>query len=129
VAFLHPSAIPSIDIHEADRRLRDAATAPGPLPLVVDVRNPDEFAGVRLPDAVLMPLPAFGVRYRELPADRPLLVLCRTGSRSLTATAHLLRNGFRDVVNVSGGIDAWERAGLPVRRGPVEPGEGELHPR
>ena len=39
-------------------------------------------------------------------------------------TGFLARNGRTDVVNVAGGMDAWERAGLPVRKGPVDPGEG-----
>ena len=57
------------------------------------------------------------LRYRELPQDRPLLMICRTGARSGQATAFLLANGWTDVVNVAGGTLAWERAGLPVRRG------------
>jgi rhodanese-related sulfurtransferase len=68
----------------------------------------------------------FAARFGELPKDRPLLVMCAAGSRSAAATAHLLRNGYTDVVNVAGGITDWERAGLPVRRGPVSPGEGDL---
>ena len=39
---------------------------------------------------------------------------------------YLIRAGRTDVVNVAGGMDAWERAGLPVRRGPFAPGEGDL---
>jgi hydroxyacylglutathione hydrolase len=55
-----------------------------------------------------------------------LLVICHTGSRSAAVAGFLARGGRTDVVNVAGGMDAWERAGLPVRRGPVEPGEGGL---
>jgi rhodanese-related sulfurtransferase len=40
-------------------------------------------------------------------------------------TAFLLRNGWTDVCNVAGGMEAWERAGLEVRRGPLDPGEGD----
>lgn len=115
--------IPTVDVHEADRRRRDAATRP----LVVDVREANEFATVRLEDgAALVPLSTFAERFAELPRDRPLLVMCAAGSRSAAATAHLLRNGYMEVVNVAGGITEWERAGLPVRRGPVQPGEGDL---
>ncbi len=122
----HPGGIPSIDVQEADHRLREgSAAAP---PLIVDVREPDEFSAVRLDGAALVPLSTFATRHVELPKDRPLLVICHAGSRSLAAAAHLLRNGWTDVVNVAGGIAAWERAGLPVRTGPVEPGEGELGP-
>jgi rhodanese-related sulfurtransferase len=116
------AAIPTIDVTEADRRHREAS----PQPLIVDVREPNEFAAVRLDEVVLLPMSSFAERFGELPKDRPLLVMCAAGSRSAAATAHLIRNGDADVVNVAGGITEWQRAGLPVRKGPVEPGEGEL---
>jgi rhodanese-related sulfurtransferase len=95
--------------------------------LVVDVREPAEFADVRLESGVvLLPLSTFATRFVELPHDRPLLMLCASGNRSAAATAHLLRNGYADVANIAGGIKEWERVGLPVRRGSVGPGEGEL---
>ena len=62
----------------------------------------------------------------DLPTDRPLLVICHVGGRSAAVTSFLTRAGRTDVVNVAGGMDAWARAGLPVRTGPLEPGEGEL---
>ena len=65
-------------------------------------------------------------RVAELPADRPLLVVCHLGGRSGAVAGYLIRAGRTDVVNVAGGMDAWESAGLPVRRGPLEPGEGDL---
>ena len=116
------AAIPTIDVAEADRRRHDASAAP----LTVDVREPNEFAAVRLDDVVLLPMSSFAERFGELPKDRQLLVMCASGSRSAAATAHLLRNGYTDVVNVAGGITEWQRAGLPVRKGAVEQGEGEL---
>jgi rhodanese-related sulfurtransferase len=45
------------------------------------------------------------------------MIMCATGVRSTAVTAYLLRNGWNDVVNVDGGITAWQRAGLPVERG------------
>jgi rhodanese-related sulfurtransferase len=120
---MQPGApIPTIDVAEADRRRREAS----PAPLIVDVREPSEFAAVRLDEVVLLPMSSFADRFGELPKDRPLLLMCASGSRSAAATAHLLRNGYSDVSNVAGGITDWQRAGLPVRKGPVEPGEGEL---
>jgi rhodanese-related sulfurtransferase len=121
---MHPASIPTIDVREAERRRRDGA----PRPLVVDVREVHEFAAVRLDDVALLPMSTFAARFVELPRDRPLLVMCAAGSRSAAATAHLLRNGYTDVVNVAGGITEWQRVGLPVRHGPLEPGEGELPP-
>lgn len=116
--------IPSVEVAEAERLRREAS----PGALVVDVREPNEFGAVRIEGSVLLPLSTFGLRYVELPKDRPLLMLCKSGSRSILATAHLIRNGWTDVSNVAGGIDAWQRAGLPVRHGPVGDGEGVLRP-
>jgi rhodanese-related sulfurtransferase len=128
--------IPTIDVLEAERRRGAPAEAAeagsgaidgdGPTPLLVDVREPNEFAEVRAEGAVLLPLSTFMLRYRELPKDRPLLMICKVGGRSGQATAFLLANGWTDVVNVAGGTDAWDRAGLPVRRGAPAPGEGDL---
>lgn len=114
--------IPTIDVLEADRRLRED---PG-RPLLVDVREPGEFAAVRAPGAVLLPSSSFTARIAELPTDRPLLVVCHLGGRSAAVAGYLLRAGFADVVNVAGGMDAWQAAGLPVRHGPPGPGEGSL---
>ena len=86
-------------------------------PLLVDVREADEFDAVRAPGAVLVPTSAFAARAGELPADRPLMVVCHVGGRSAAVAGFLVRSGRTDVVNVAGGMDAWERAGLPVRRG------------
>jgi rhodanese-related sulfurtransferase len=115
-----PGGIPSIDVVGARDRVEDAAA------IIVDVREPNEFAAVRVEGSALYPLSTFVHRFAELPRDRPLLLLCRSGSRSVAATAHLLRNGWSDAVNVTGGIDAWMRAGLPVRTGPPSPDEGAL---
>jgi len=120
--FRRPS-VPQVSVQEAHER----ASAGGPTdPLIVDVRNPDEFARVRVPGSVLLPLPFFALRYNELPADRPILVICATGNRSTTATAFLQRSGYSESANVVGGITAWYHAGLPVRTDAVEPGEGDL---
>lgn len=114
--------IPTIDVLEADRRLRDDPARP----ILLDVREPHEYVAVRAPGAVLVPTSRFTARVGELPADRPLLVICHTGRRSAAVTGYLTRTGRGDVVNVAGGMDAWQLAGLPIRRGPVDPGEGDV---
>jgi rhodanese-related sulfurtransferase len=116
--------IPTIDVTEADRRLREDADAP----LLLDVREMNEFLDVRAPGAALMPTSTFMNHVGELPADRPLLVVCHMGSRSAAVAGYLIRAGRTDVVNVAGGMDAWAKAGLPVRRGPLDPGEGDIPP-
>jgi rhodanese-related sulfurtransferase len=117
-----PPPIPTIDVEEAERRLREDPAGP----LLIDVREANEFDEVRVAGAVLIPTSAFMTRVGELPTDRPLMVMCHMGGRSAAVTGFLVRAGRTDVVNIAGGMDAWERAGLPVRRGAVEAGEGEL---
>ena len=114
--------IPSVDVAEAERRLREDPDRP----LLIDVREDHEFVEVRAPGAVHVPMSAFAVRAGELPRDRPLMIVCHLGGRSSAVAGFLIRSGRTDVVNVTGGMDAWERGGLPVRRGTPEPGEGDL---
>jgi rhodanese-related sulfurtransferase len=117
-----PGSLPSVDVAEAERRLREDPARP----MLLDVRELSEFAQVRVPGAVLLPTSTFTARIDELPAGRPLLVICHVGGRSAAVAGYLARTGWADVINVAGGMDAWERAGLPVRRGPLEAGEGDL---
>jgi rhodanese-related sulfurtransferase len=119
---MHPSGLPTVDPTEADRRIREDPDRP----ILVDVRERNEFEAVRAPDAALVPTSAFLERMGDLPTDRPLLFICHTGSRSAAVTAYLIRSGRTDVANVAGGMDAWERAGLPVRHGTLEQGEGSI---
>lgn len=119
-----PRAVEVVDVLEAARRMAEAPD--GVAPLLVDVREPNEFVHVRAEGAVPLPLSSFLARYRELPPDRPLLLICASGSRSFGAADYLVRNGFPNVANVQGGTVAWARAGLPVRQGPPVPREGEL---
>ena len=120
----NPPAIPSITPAEA--AAASGAAADASPPLIVDVREPDEFARERVEGAALVPISQFVARHGELPKDRPLYMLCHSGSRSQSATMYLLQAGWTDVKNVTGGISAWMQAGLPVRKGTPEPGEGEL---
>ncbi|MES2976823.1 MAG: rhodanese-like domain-containing protein [Pseudomonadota bacterium] len=91
---------------------RDAATTPGgPLPAVLDVREPWELqtASVREDGFELLRIPMREVpaRLAELPADRPIACLCHHGMRSMQVARFLEEHGFSEVVNLAGGIDAW----------------------
>ena len=95
---------PEISVAEAHQLL--AGTVP---PRLIDVRETDEFEFARIAGAELLPLsqwPAVATEKLTDPAQS-LLILCHHGSRSGQATAFLLHNGFTDVTNVAGGIDAW----------------------
>ena len=124
-----PNNVPTISAQAAFERLASSSgDGPGESGgvLLVDVREPWEFANTRAEGAVLLPVSTFGLRHGELPRDRSILVICQSGVRSGQVTAFLLGNGWTDVMNVAGGTLAWAAAGLPVRHGPPEPGEGDL---
>ncbi|MDP3541245.1 MAG: rhodanese-like domain-containing protein [Elusimicrobiota bacterium] len=76
--------------------------------LLLDVRQPEEYATARLDGAVLIPLDELPGRLAELPKALPLVVLCHHGMRSAHAVHHLREAGF-DALNLVGGIDAWSR--------------------
>ena len=117
--------VPSIAPRDAAAAV-DSSAAVGPSALIVDVREPDEFASERIAGVVLMPISQFVARHAELPKDRPLLMLCAAGSRSSSATMYLLQAGWTDVRNITGGMIGWRSAGLPIVSGTPQPGEGDL---
>ena len=81
--------------------------------VVVDVREDKEWKQGHVRDAKHIPLGQVGQRASELP-DQPLVVMCRSGNRSATAAVRLKKAGFDQVYNLSGGIMAWQNAGLPL---------------
>ena len=83
---------------------------------LVDVRQPEEWALVRLPDAILIPLDELTTRLHEIDTERPVVLYCHHGVRSELAGRILERSGHTDVAHLVGGIDAWSRVidpGLP----------------
>lgn len=103
-----PAAAPdAVDVAEARRR--QAAGA-----LLIDVREPDEWQQGHAPDATLIPLGSLATRLADIPRDRDVLLICRSGNRSGTAQRQLLERGYERVFNVRGGMQAWANAGLPV---------------
>lgn len=73
---------------------------------VLDIREPDEWALGTLPGAVLIPMGEVAGRIGELDRDRPLLVVCRSGSRSHHVARYLAILGYRRVANMVGGMKA-----------------------
>ena len=79
--------------------------------VVLDVREPDEWAAGRAANAVHLPMGEVPDRLADLPStDGPLPVICHSGGRSARVVAYLLAQGV-DAVNVTGGTAAWARAG------------------
>lgn len=83
-------------------------SAPNP-PRLIDVREAEEYAIARIEGAELLPLSEWPAIAAEKLTDRmqPLLIQCHHGGRSARAAEFLLRNGYTDVTNLAGGIDAW----------------------
>jgi rhodanese-related sulfurtransferase len=88
---------------------------------LIDVRTAAEYREVHATLARAVPLDVLDPRAvmgaRPAPADAPLYVICRSGSRAKMACEKIRAAGYADVVNVEGGTQAWEAAGLPVVRG------------
>lgn len=82
--------------------------------ILVDVRTPGEYEyDGRIPRSQLIPLSMLASSLDQLPKDKPIVCICRSGNRSHTACEHLAVNGFSDIYNLAGGIMGWRRAGLP----------------
>jgi len=79
----------------------------GETPLVVDVREPHELEISRLEFARHLPMGEIADRLGELDPNEPLVVMCRSGGRSLQVARFLESRGFRSVSNLTGGILAW----------------------
>ncbi|MCL4454110.1 MAG: rhodanese-like domain-containing protein [Deinococcus sp.] len=84
--------------------------------LVLDVRQPEEYAQGHVKGAKLIPLGEIEARAAEVPDSVPVYVICHSGNRSAQASKILAAKGKRDIRNVEGGILAWQAAGYPVER-------------
>jgi cysteine synthase/rhodanese-related sulfurtransferase len=102
-----------IDVFEANDLLSSGVP-------IVDVRNPDEFASVRITEARNVPLPALSKGDTAgLPTDRhaPVLTICARGKRSLYGLLLLKAMGYQNVKSIAGGMGAWVESGLPTQSG------------
>jgi rhodanese-related sulfurtransferase len=98
---------PALDTLGATRLINDSQA------VILDVREPAEFAAGHLPNARNIPLGELDKRVGDLPAGKPVLILCASGARSGRAAALLSKSGHQ-VFNLAGGLKAWRDAGLPV---------------
>jgi hydroxyacylglutathione hydrolase len=102
---------PQISVEQLATDLRSGAVN------VVDVRGATEWESGHLPAVPNIPLGSLQERLAEIPAGLPLVVHCQTGARSAIASSVLQAHGFRDVLNLTGGYEAWVRAGRPTESG------------
>ena len=86
--------------------------------LILDVRNAEEFRKGRILNARNIPLPELDASNSDIARykTKPVIVACESGSRSGAAAAALRKQGFAQVFSLSGGIAAWQQAGLPVEK-------------
>ena len=100
---------PEIDVEELAQRRAQGQ-------LVIDVRQPDEYEEGHVPGARSIPLGDVPARLDEVPTDRPVLVICQSGGRSMKAVEFLRARGH-DATNVAGGTRAWVESGREIVRG------------
>ena len=94
--------------HAVDELLRSRKA------VLVDVREPNEYASGRIPGALLFPLSSFDPKALPSPDACDIIFHCAGGKRSATAVARCLEAGVKHTTHMTGGIQAWHTAGLPV---------------
>ena len=109
-----PSEVSHLDPEESKRRVDAGA-------LLLDVRNPDEWQAGHVEGAAWIPMQELAERQDELPTDRDIVVVCKVGGRSARVAEALVAAGY-EAVNVAGGLEAWQEAGLPIVTDDGQPG-------
>lgn len=104
-------SVPKLTVMELSEKLKY-----GKHPLIVDVRQPDEFRLGHISGAKLIPLTELYRHMSELPKGREIICICASGNRSSSASKILAKEGFT-VFNVQGGMNAWKHAKLPMQKG------------
>ena len=84
---------------------------------ILDVREPSEWTQFHIPGATLIPLGELPNRLNEVPKDRPVVVVCRTGHRSAQGRDILKNAGFTNITSMTGGVTQWQTQGLAIASG------------
>ncbi len=80
----------------------------------LDVREQEEWDTFHIPGATLIPLGQLADRLAEVPTDKPIIVVCRSGNRSQQGRDILLNAGYTNVTSMAGGSTAWSNLGYPI---------------
>jgi rhodanese-related sulfurtransferase len=104
-------SIPKLTATDVNEKLKF-----GKHPMVIDVRQPEEFHQGHIAGAKLIPLGELRKRIKELPQGREIVCVCASGNRSSAAAKVLAKEGFT-VFDMQGGMHAWRRVKLPVQKG------------
>lgn len=81
---------------------------------VLDVRTQEEWNEYHVPNTTLIPLDQLPSRLDEVPSDRQIIVVCRSGNRSQQGRDILLKAGFEQVTSMAGGLTEWRNSGYPI---------------
>ena len=84
--------------------------------IILDVREDHEYQAGHIPGATLVPLGQIPSRLDDIPKDKTVIAVCRSGNRSNQATNFLRQQGFDNVHNMTGGMNAWSQAGYKVEK-------------
>jgi rhodanese-related sulfurtransferase len=84
--------------------------------VILDVREQEEWDAGHIPGALFIPMSEIQGRLSEVPEDKTVIVQCRSGNRSSQVTDYLQQQGFTNIRNMAGGLNAWQAAGLPVEQ-------------
>ena len=84
--------------------------------VILDVREDWEYAEGHVPGAVWIPLGELPTRLNDIPKDKTVVAVCRSGNRSSQATSFLRGQGFDNVHNMTGGMNDWQQAGYDVEK-------------
>jgi rhodanese-related sulfurtransferase len=101
------SLAPEISVAEAYAKYQNGA-------FVLDVRTDEEWNEFHAPNTTLIPLDQLAARVNEVPRDREIVVVCRSGNRSQQGRDILLNAGFENVTSMTGGLNEWRGAGYPI---------------
>ena len=83
---------------------------------LIDVRTKEEYSQGHLGGAALIPVDEIKNRLTEIPKDKPVIVYCKSGARSMQAANILVSNGFKTVYNMTGGIEEWQKEGYRLSK-------------
>jgi len=109
--LLFGKPVPTLNVLELNEKLKN-----GKRPLVIDVRQPDEYRSGHIAGAKLVPLGELSRHIKELPQNREIVCVCASGNRSGSAARTLVSAGF-NAVNLKGGMLSWRRASFQVKKG------------
>lgn len=103
-----PTSLPAeISVGDAYTKYQNGA-------FFLDVRTPEEWNQFHAPNSTLIPLDQLSSRLNEIPKDKEIVVVCRSGNRSAQGRDILLNAGFAQVTSMQGGLTDWQAAGYPV---------------